>query len=255
MNKRKFYIALILAALTALPAAANIVTFRLNYCAPTMKSDFWDIEFANMNYKKSNFQDTSFGFDYEVFLGRELSVVFSLDSFSKSRAGNYVDYVGITLDQGDFAFPPNFQGDFAPGHTLRYTVTPIQVSLKFAPLGRRNNFIPYIGGGVGAYVYSLRMTGDLVDHSQPYSYEAAGADPVAVYPIVSVDTWEGQGGLGSIAFGYHVFGGFMYPIGNRLTLSAEFKYSVAKANMESFTGFKPLDIGAMQFSLGINYWF
>ena len=40
-------------------------------------------------------------------------------------------------------------GDYTPAHNLRVSVTPIQFSLKIAPLGRRAKIIPYVGAGVG----------------------------------------------------------------------------------------------------------
>ncbi len=254
MKKTIIALVALLIAGSVLPAAANTVTVRFSFNLPTMKSDFWTTDFANMNYNRNNFQDTSFGIDYEIFLTRELSLMFSFDTFSKSKSGVYKNYVGYQLDSGDFAFPISFQGDFTPGHSLRYTVTPLQASIKITPLGRRVKIIPYIGGGVGLYLYSLRMTGDLVDFSDPFVYSETGYPDVAVFPIYSVDAREGEN-FGRIAFGYQLFGGLQVPIGSRLTLAGEFKYSSAKSKMNNFVGFQPLDLGNLQMSLGIAYWF
>jgi opacity protein-like surface antigen len=254
MKKKIFALAALFLAGAVLPAAANTVTVRFSFTMPTMKSDFWTTDFANMNYKRTNFQDTSFGIDFEIFLTRELSLLFSFDTFTKSKAGIYKNYVGYQLDGGDFAFPATFQGDYAPGHNLRYTVTPIQASIKIAPLGRRVKVIPYIGGGVGLYIYSLRMSGDLIDFSDPFVYTEPGYPDVDIFPIRSVDAREGEN-FGRIAFGYQVFGGVQVPIGSRLTLEGEVKYSSAKSKMNNFIGFQPLDLGSLQMSLGIAYWF
>ena len=254
MKKKILALAAFLVIGAALPAAANTVTVRFSFNMPTMKSDFWTTDFANMNYKRTNFQDTSFGIDYEIFLTRELSLVFSFDTFTKSKAGVYQKYVAYQLDNGDFAFPNSFRGDFTPGHSLRFTVTPLQASIKIMPLGRRVKVIPYLGGGVGLYIYSLRMTGDLVDFSDPYVYTESGYPDVAVYPVYSVDAMEGED-FGRLAIGYQVFGGLQVPIGSRLTLAGECKYSAAKSKMTNFIGFAPLDLGGLQLSLGITYWF
>jgi hypothetical protein len=254
MKTKSTILAVILIVGAALPAAANTVTVRFSFNLPTMKSDFWTTDFANMSYKRTNFQDTSFGIDYEIFLTRELSLLFSFDTFTKSKAGVYTSYVGYQLDAGDFAFPNSFRGDFTPGHSLRYTVTPLQASIKITPLGRRVKVIPYIGGGVGLYIYSLRMTGDLVDFSDPFDYTEPGYPDVRVFPIYSVDAMEGEN-FGRMAVGYQVFGGLQIPVANRLTLAGEFKYSSAKSKMNNFIGFQPLDLGNIQLSLGITYWF
>ncbi|MCX6560937.1 MAG: hypothetical protein NTZ26_10560 [Candidatus Aminicenantes bacterium] len=240
-------------ALAAIPAAANLATFRLSFNIPTMKSDFWTTEFNQMTILKTGFQETSFGISYEIFLTREISLVFGLDTFSKSKSGMYKGFVGYTFDEGDFAFPDAYFGQYQPSHTLRYSVTPLQASVKLTPFGRRTKLIPYIGGGVGLYFYNLRMTGDLIDFSDEYVFtDSAGVD-VLVYPIYGVDAQESE--FGRIAFGYHIFGGLMYPIGNRMTVDAMFQYNKASASLKAFQGFEPLDLGSYQISIGFNYWF
>lgn len=254
MKKRLIPVALIVLAATAVPLAANMATFRINFYLPTMKSDFWDIEFNQMTLTKTNFQDISFGLSYELFLTRELSLVFSFDTYSKSKSGVYKGLVGYSFDQGDFAFPDDFQGEFQPGHTIRYQVSPLQFSVKLTPFGRRIKLIPYLGAGVGLYLFSLRMQGDMIDFSDEYVFEDSDGFSVPVYPIYSVDVLEGKS-FGKIGFGYHLLGGLMYPIGNRLTVEGEFKYNKATGKMSEFQGFAPLDIGGFQISLGFNYWF
>ncbi len=255
MKKFRYILAALAIAGAALPAAANTVTVRFSFNLPAMKSDFWTSDFANMSYAKKNFQDTSFGVDYEIFMTRELSLMLSFDTFTKSKAGVYTRYVGYSLENGDWAFPSSrFQGQFTPGHSLRYTVTPIQASIKVTPLGRRMKIIPYLGAGVGMYIYSLRMTGDMIDFSVPYDAEALGFPGLGIYPIYPVDAMEGES-FGRIAFGYQLFGGLQMPIGNRITLAGECRYWQAKSDLHNFVGFEPLDLGNLQLSLGITYWF
>jgi hypothetical protein len=254
MKKKIFALVAFFVVGTVLPAAADSITVRFSFDMPTMNSDFWKIDFANMSYNRTDFQDAAFGVDYEIFLTRELSLMFSFDTFTKSKAGTYKNYVGYHLDNGDFAFPSSFQGDYTPSHLLRYTITPLQASIKITPLGRRGKVIPYFGGGIGLYIYSLRLIGDLIDFSNPYVYSEAGYPDVNVFPISSVDAMEGTG-LGRVAFGYQVFGGLQIPIYHRLTLDGEVKYSSATSKMNNFAGFAPLDLGNLQLSLGITYWF
>jgi opacity protein-like surface antigen len=240
-------------ALAAVPAAANLATFRLSFNIPTMKSDFWTTEFNQMTILKTGFQATSFGIGYEIFLTREFSLVFGLDTFSKSKSGMYRGLVGYTFAEGDFAFPDAYAGQYQPSHTLHYSVTPLQASVKLTPFGRRTKLIPYIGGGVGLYFYNLRMTGDLIDFSDEYIFTDSAGTDVLVYPIYGVDAQESE--FGRIAFGYQIFGGLMYPIGNRMTVDAMFQVNKASANLKAFQGFEPLDLGSYQISIGFNYWF
>jgi len=259
MRKR---IIIALAALIAVGslAFADTISLKVGYFVPGLKSDFWANELANMDFRKSDFQGATFSFAYEAFLTPELSLVIGVENYTKTRTGYYRDYVGIQFSDGDFAFPAAYyNGDYTPAHNLRVSVTPIQFSLKIAPLGRRAKIIPYVGAGVGVYLWSLRMQGDLVDFSDPWNYTSSDGYVDTIYPIYPVDAWEGEN-LGRIAIGFQGFAGIEIPIANRLTLDIEGKYSYAKGKMgtdpnNGFTGFAPLDLGGVTFSLGFNYWF
>jgi opacity protein-like surface antigen len=253
MRKALLPLTLAVLALTAAPAVANLATFRLSFNVPSMKSDFWTTEFNQMTITRSGFQETSFGFNYELFLTKAVSLVFGLDTFSKSKSGFYRGYVGYQFEEGDFAFPDAYFGDYQPSHTLRYSVTPLQVSVKLTPFGRRVKLIPYLGGGIGLYLYNLRMSGDMIDFSDEFVFTDADGSQVPVYPIYYVDVRESD--FGRIGFGWQVFGGLMYPIGNRMTVDGMFQYRRASAAMKSFQGFEPLDLGGYQISIGFNYWF
>jgi hypothetical protein len=259
MKKR---ITLALAALIALGSLgyANTLTFKVGYFVPGLKSDFWTDELANMSFTKANFQDAVFGFSYEAFLTRELSIVLAVDTYSKSKSAYYKDYVGTTFAEGDFALPAQYySGDFTPTHRLSVSSTSLQFSLKIAPFGRRAKVIPYVGGGFNVTLWSLRMEGDLIDFGDQWFYDDPAGFSVPVYPIYVVDAMEGEN-FGRLALGGQVFGGVQIPVANRLTIEIEGKYTFIKGKMgtdpnSGFTGFSPLDLGGVTVSLGINYWF
>ncbi len=248
---------IILAAASGI-GMANTLTIRLNYFIPRAQAapnSLWGIEFENMTYTRNQFQEATFGFGYEFFLSQNFGILFEIDPYSKSRSGSYKGWVGYMLDEGDFAFPSDYQGDFVPGHSLSLTITPLQLSLKIAPLGRRGKIIPYLGGGVSLTLWTVRMRGDLVDFSDPYVYDDPDYGPVDVYPIYPLDAWEGNN-FGKVAFGWQAFAGFMMPIANRLTLDFGFKYSAAKGKFtDAFLGFDDLDLGGYHIMAGLNYWF
>jgi len=238
---------------------------------PAHENSLWTIEFDNMSFTRSNFQDSSFGIAYEHFLTRQISLVISLETYSKSKGGYYKDYYGYSLlresFRGDYAvyadyegcFEPlnMFEGEFTPGHRLDISITPLQLSLKITPLGRRIKLIPYLGGGVGLYLWSVRLQGDLISFDLPdVQYYETQDYLIPVLPVYYADAIEGEN-FGRISFGYHLFGGFMFPVGQRLTLNAEFKFNNARAMLKkAFEGFTdPFDLSGYQISLGINYWF
>jgi hypothetical protein len=268
---------------------SNTFTFKLGLYFPAFKSDLWETEFENMSFKKSDYYTSNFGFAFDYFVTRELSFVLSIDSYNKDKFGYYKGYVGYTAEtliaagfdtNNDFAFPDTYTGDYDPGHSFNVTITPIQLSLKLLPLGRGGKFIPYVGGGVGFYLWSVRLYGDSIDFSpapQWYYNESTGEfhqtnspDPaadVAIYPINPATNPSEHYDVTDIrqktkvSIGYHGFCGIMMPIANRTTIELEFKYNAIKGKFQEedlnwgFHGFGPFDLGGYQISIGINYWF
>ncbi len=275
---RKILILLLaLIFLTPTLAFSRIFTFKAGLFIPRAQSDMWTIEFDQMSFDKTNYITTNFGFGYEYFLTREASIVIGVDSYSKNKLGTYLDYIAYTdlyvpfLDQfEDIAFPDDYiNEDFFPAHAFNVTITPIQLSLKFTPIGRKGKIIPYVGGGVGLYLWNVRINGYLIDFEVEWYYNELTGDihegpPVEgedtlIHPVFPVDAWENN----RLSFGYHAFGGVMIPFTKRMTFEVEFKYNNAQGKFkqafigieEDPFGFEPFDLSAYQVSLGLNYWF
>ena len=190
---------------------SDLVTFKVGYFIPRTQYDvrednLWWIEFDQMSFSKTNYQTTNFGFGYEYFFSNHLSLVLNVEGYSKNKLGQYLDYVGFSFEDGDFAFPMEFQGDFIPRHTFSVSITPFQLSVKIAPFGRRMKVIPYIGGGVGVYLWSVKLFGDFIDFSDDsfyYEDEDIIVDPI--YPILQVDAREEN----KLKVGFQGFAGIM----------------------------------------------
>lgn len=230
---------------------SDMVTFKVGFFIPRADSDLWVTEFENMDFAKSDFTSSNFGFSYEYFLSKEISFSISVDGFSRKKLGTYVDYVGFEFPEGDFAFPSDFEGEFSINHVFDVSITPIQLSLKLTPMGRRGKIIPYVGGGVGVYLWNIRLQGDIIDFDDEYIYEDENVI-VDVYPILLTDAREDN----KIKIGYHALGGIMFPVANRISIEAEFKYNFLKGALtEGFEGFEDFDLSGYQISIGLNYWF
>ncbi len=234
-------------------ALADAISIRLGYFVPRAKSDLWEIEFENMDFTLSNYQNSTLGFVYEKYLTPQLSLVVGLDGYSKSRAGFYKDYVGYSFQEGDFAFPAQYyQGDFALSHVFGVSITPIQLGIKLMPLSYRSSFSPYVGGGIGLYIWSVRLQGDMIDFSDTWYYEDENLGEIPIYPIYPTNARDDN----NFSFGYHAFVGLMFRIAQRMAIEAEFKYSSLKGNLkEAFEGFEPFDLGGYHISVGLNYRF
>jgi len=230
---------------------ADLISFRVGYFIPAAASDLWDTEFENMSFLKTDFQGANFIFSYEYFMTNELSFMLSVDGYSRQKRGFYNDFVGEVVDLDYYAF--DYGEGFSIEHVFSVSITPILASIKLTPMGRKGKIIPYIGGGGGVYLWTVRLYGEMIDFSFPEVFYDPNIDEFVLgYPVFDVDARD----EGKIAFGFHGFGGFMVPIANRITVDVEFKYSIVKGNLtEGFEGFEPFDLSGYQITLGINYWF
>ncbi len=253
MTNLKKHIVLLAAALIVLPSLGLSHTFslRAGYFFPKASSDLWDLEFENLTLVKSDYQAAIFGVTYDHFLNPYLSLTLSVDTYSRIKSGFYRDYVGYSFPEGDFAYPASeFGGQFSLIQSFSVSFLPIQLSVKLTPLGRRGGFIPYFGGGIALNVWSVRVYGDLVDFSDTSWYDPDYPE-VQIYPVYLADTRDDN----RFALGYQGFAGIMIPVGNRMTVEGEFKYTSCKQDLENFLDFQPFDMSGFQFSIGLNYWF
>ena len=251
--KKTIGLVAILVLLLPTLGTSGALSFRLGYFVPRAQSELWTIEFQNMSFQKSDFQTTTLGIYYEHFLTKELSLLIGVDSYSQTRLGSYRDYVGYAFDEGDFAFPAaDYQGDFVLSHNFSVSITPIQLSLKLTPFGRRSGFIPYIGGGASLYIWTVKLLGDMVDFTDEWVYTDPELGDVPIYGV-----FQAQARAESrFSVGFQGFVGLMIPIASRLALEGEFKYNVGKGSLGStFEGFDDFDLGGYQISFGVNYWF
>lgn len=269
MKKTILFVAALIILVPAV-ARPDTMTFRIGYYQPNATTASWinshpdsllGIEFSNMSFAPSDFRGAIIGGGYEWFLTPQFSLAFSVDFFGRENGGYYQDYLGIALDntdfQGDYAFPAEYylnNYDFEILHTMHISMTPIQLSLKIAPLGRKHRIIPYFGGGGGLYFLHASIYGSMVDLSQGTLVsdpDVPQAGDFYIYPVVYVDAHETQA-----VFGAHAFGGLMFPIGYRMTLEAEGRYHWASATFNgAFQDFSKFDMSGWSLSLGFNYWF
>ncbi|MEN6559905.1 MAG: hypothetical protein ABFD52_03925 [Acidobacteriota bacterium] len=239
-------------------AFSDSVQFRLGFFMPQFSTDptahpdsLWAIELSQMSFNKSDYRGAMLGAAYDYFLGKNISLSLALDTFNRSQYGYYRDWVLNSLDEGDFAFPYEYYMGNDIAHSFRVTSTPLQLSVKLLPLGRRAKLVPYFGGGASLVFWSVRMFGDMVNFADPWVYPDPELGDVDIYPVESV-----LGRESGASFGWHAFGGFQIPIGYRTTIEAEVRYHSVKAKLDNwFAGFEPLDLGGLALTAGLSYWF
>jgi len=251
----KKYLIVFVAFILLIPALAysDLFTFRVGYFIPraSIDSDLWQIEFENMDFKKSDFQDTVFSFSYEYFINNQFSLILGLDSYNKKEMGIYTEYVGDVVDDELFAF------DYGQGnpisHIFTVSQTPISIGLKITPMGRRGGVIPYVGGAASLILFTVRIQGDMVYFSDPVEFwDVQREEWVIGYPVIATDARVDN----KLAFGWNVFGGVMFPIANRISIEGEFKYFVGSGDIsDTFVDFTNHDLNGYQITIGVNYWF
>ncbi len=240
-------------------AFSDTLSLRIGYFLPAFQSDIqkypdslWAIELDQMSFQKSDFQGSMFGLSYEYFMTKQISLVLSVDSFKKDRFGSYLDYVKLSFDEGDFAFPFEYYEGRSISHSFGYAVTPVQIGLKISPLGRRTRLIPYLGGGLGFTFWSVRLVGETIDFADDsWVYDDPVLGEVQIYPIDYSAAREKD-----VQFTYHAFAGFEFPVGYRITFLAEARYHYGQAMLKSaFEGFDKIDLGGLAITAGFNFWF
>jgi opacity protein-like surface antigen len=211
----------------------------------------WTIELDQMSFAPKDYRGGMIGFSYDRFLGPNLSMSLTVDAYNKSQVGYYNDWVLNTLTEGDFAFPFElYLGDDIV-HSFRVGITPVQLSLKLLPLGRKTKIIPYVGGGGSLVFTTIRMFGDQVNFADPWIYTDPDLGDIDIYPVEALSARET-----ATSFGWHAFAGFQVPIGYRATVEAEARYHSAKARFNDlFVDFDDFEVGGLALTVGLSYWF
>ena len=241
-------------------AFSDSISLRLSYFFPKALTDsyllahpdsLWAIELGQMSFLPKDYRGGMVGIGYDYFLSKNISLALSVDAYNRTNVGYYKDWVVNALTEGDFAFPYEFfeGGDII--HSFRVTITPVELSLKLLPLGRRARIIPYVGGGASMVFYGARMFGDMINFADPWIYTDPDLGDVDIYPVEPVASRES-----GTAFGWHAFGGIQFPIGYRATFEAEARYRSAKGRFNGlFEGFDDFELGGLALTAGISYWF
>ena len=265
--KKLIVLAAGLALLVPSLAFADSFSLRTGYFWPRAVSSsylaqhpnsLWSIELTQMTFNPENFNGWLWGASYERFLGPKFSLQLSFDTYYQREFGDYWDYDQTEFDEGWFAFPVDMEPSditdwYYISHEFKVTSTPVMLSLKLSPFGRKSRIIPFVGGGVGVYFWSAGIFGEMVDFSDDTWYYP---DPVygdiQVYPVIPVSAHETEASIG-----YHAFGGIQIPIGFRSTIDVEARYHWAVGHFDdpSFVDFDGFDLGGISVLVGFTFWF
>jgi len=249
--KKFIILVIVLTLLFPLFSFSHSIKVKFGMFFPNANSDLWGVEFDNMTFSKGDFADAVIGFEYEYEVNPFMSFLLGVTPYTKNKAGDYRDWVGVYIEgYGYFAYPRGVVGGEPIAHVFGVSITPLQFSFKFNPLGRRSPIKPYFGAGVGIYFWRCKLEGQTPLFTEEYEWY----DPY--YDVFIYEIWESYiRDENNVNFGWHVMAGLMFPMGHKISLFGEFKYNQAKGTLDEFIGFEPFDLSGYQISLGFSYRF
>lgn len=170
-----FHIAILAAALAiAAPASAqrrqyqggeqNALRFWAGLFAPRGDSAYWNEAFDVFTGDESDFEDSSFGGDFKLALGRRTSILFS-GAYSEGRSDqSYRDFVDV--------------GGNPITHRTDLEIASATAAFVVNLTGPRARVIPYAGVGGGFYSWRLEESGDFIDFfpAEPEIFSATFSD-------------------------------------------------------------------------------
>ena len=176
-------------------------------------------------------------FDFRDFNTVSLGAEWLLPLGDYVEAGGGIGFSNRTVDTiyADFTRPSGAEIE----QQLKLRIVPIAATVRVLPLGRRNSFQPYVGGGIGIYNWRYAETGDFVDMTLPGlpvfrdSYVATGTSvgPVAVF-------------------------GARFVVGSNMSIGGEVRYQKAEGDLDTtdFLGPK-IDLAGFHYSatFGIRF--
>ncbi len=105
-----------------------------------------------LSYNLKEFNSVTFGADWLIGLGEFLEGGIGIGYYSKTAPSvslNYVNTDGSEIMQD-----------------LKLRIVPITATIRFLPLARRGAVEPYVGGGVGVFLWRYSEVGQFVDSNE-----------------------------------------------------------------------------------------
>jgi opacity protein-like surface antigen len=229
-----FCVFTILFVAVAVPAFSDSITLKGGYVRPTGGNDLLDLNTRPTTLDRDRLDGLTGEVAYEHFLGERFNI-----------GGNVGYYNSDTqIDELDFEIG---DGEVAR-RNVELRIIPVEFALHFLPAGRNNAINPYVGGGVGAYVWKYREQGlFLVDPNDPTPEFRQG--------LATSDNTD---------FGWHVEGGVRFPLSQNISLLGEAKYFQVQGDLggtdseidDLFDSSRPkLDLNQMTFTGGFAFSF
>ena len=190
---------------------------------PDGESQSWSDKEIDFFGDAGDFDDFQFGVDWVYYVSARVGLMGSFNGYEGESLQSYRDFV--TGSGADIFHLATLElGSFEAGivvHLLRGDAV----------------VLPYVGGGVGLYDWTLVEDGDFLDF---------GFDPPALFNDIFIENGE--------AFGTFYLAGIEVPIGDSLSVFAEGRWtSVDDELTRDFAGLGELDLSGQAFMAGVAF--
>lgn len=199
--------------------------FRLHVGAfqPDGDSEYWNEKKIDFTGDAADLESAAVGADYLLSLGRHLGLLFSANYFEGDTTQSYRNFVD------------NF-GDRIR-HDTTLDIGSVTAGVQYSLTGPDSALIPYVGAGVGVYSWRLEENGDFIDFNTPHD-----------------DIFSARLKSDGVAFGHYWLVGLEAPVGRRISLFAEGRWTRAKDKLEGdFEGFGDIDLSGREVTAGISW--
>ncbi|MEW5805746.1 MAG: hypothetical protein AB1756_00065 [Acidobacteriota bacterium] len=213
------------------PQERGSISFKLGLFRPDGDSHFWKETEEIFTFNSQDLKDLNVGVDFTTSINRILEFSIGVDYFHSSATSEYRDYIG---DDG-----------FPIVHDTVLEIIPVQATFKVLPGGRYtegrrrlflNKIIPYIGGGLGLYLWEYRETGEFIDFGDetlPIYYDSFFSDGVAV--------------------GAHALAGLEIAFDSNWSILMEAKYNSVDDDLNNdFVDYGTIDLSGWNFTFGTS---
>jgi Outer membrane protein beta-barrel domain len=222
MRRTRILLTFTIAVLATAPAFAGGLDLRLGAFFPRADSNLFDDDAVLYTVGGKN-----------DWIGPAGGAELSLDLARSVELGFHVDGYGRTVHTAYRDFETESGRDIT--QSLKLSIVPFGVSVRFHPGDRRGRLTPYVGGGFDLYYWRYEEFGDFIDFDSP------GFD-------ILEDSFVSDG----VTPGFHVAGGLRIPINYDWSVVTEVRYNFARADMGGdFRGNK-LDLNGITAAVGVN---
>jgi hypothetical protein len=171
-------------------------------------------------FNVSDFRGGIVGADYLAGLGEFLEAGLGIGFYKRTVPSLYTfeeDQFGNAIEQD-----------------LKLRIVPMTATIRFLPFGRSNPVQPYVGAGVGVFVWRYTETGDFIDFNDDIFHAS----------------FEGKGS----AAGPIVLGGVRFPLGDAWDLGGEVRYQKATGDLptDQFFSADKIDLGGWTYAATLN---